>query len=243
MERQQQPCDSRAPAPASTRIHQLPVHKHTPHHTFVKAMQLMSAGVSPASAIACCTSCTAHSWWCSAVSRGRKPCPGGVMNLHVCMGGRFPEGGLVNGKLGGLQQLRARAEPPACPLPTDGGQLSLLALCSHVCRGLLRISPSSRTMPTPILLALPSMPSAISMAALGCGGRPAAGDLQRQSGRRRERRQSTETCTGGPAPPSSTAAAARCASACAPCLRVCLLLRRRCECCCLGGLQAAGGSV
>lgn len=35
---------------------------------------------------------------------------------------------------------------------------------THVCRGLLRISPSSLTMPTPILLADPSIPSTI----IGC---------------------------------------------------------------------------
>ena len=40
-----------------------------------------------------------------------------------------------------------------CLALRDGG--------THVCRGLLRISPSSRTTPTPILFADPSMPNAI----------------------------------------------------------------------------------
>lgn len=35
---------------------------------------------------------------------------------------------------------------------------------THVCRGLLRMVPSSRTMPTPILLAEPSMPRTTAMA-------------------------------------------------------------------------------
>lgn len=50
--------------------------------TLVKAMTEMSCGLILASASACCTRRTAHSWWCSAVSRGKKPWPGGVMKLQ-----------------------------------------------------------------------------------------------------------------------------------------------------------------
>lgn len=50
--------------------------------TLVKAITEMSWGLTLASASACCTRRTAQSWWCSAVSRGRKPWPGGAMKLQ-----------------------------------------------------------------------------------------------------------------------------------------------------------------
>ena len=80
---------------------------------------------------------------------------------------------VVDGGLPGQETLAWRRYEPA-----PGGRLGVggggsggqwaaarrrLSRPAHVCRGLLRISPSSRTMPTPILLALPSMPRQCSI--------------------------------------------------------------------------------
>lgn len=67
----------------------------------------------------------------------------------------------------GLQLPSSRATARASPAELHAAFLNGLPSSTHVCRGLLSMVPSSRTMPTPILLALPSMPSAMCMAAVG----------------------------------------------------------------------------
>jgi hypothetical protein len=82
--------------------------------------------------------------WCAAVSFGRNPVPDAPNDAFV-----QPTGGVGRIAVGQQRGFSGQCEP--------GGVMK-------VWRTLERIEPSSRTMPTPSLLALPSIPRAIILA-------------------------------------------------------------------------------
>jgi hypothetical protein len=105
-------------------------------------------------------------WWCSAVSRGRKPVPGGVMYLGGPPGKaseiqataylhciRCDGAGCRAGRAAARHRQQRRR--PLAPAARGAAKAA-----PHVWRGLERIVASSSTTPTPHLLAEPSMPRA-----------------------------------------------------------------------------------